>query len=71
MRRVSFAETVGRAGKLANAQRRLGVSGDDRVATFQWNNQGHVEACLAVPSMLAPCARGHEVDLSSTCAPET
>jgi len=51
MRTVSFRETAARAGRLANALRALGVSGDDRVATFQWNNQAHVEAYLAVPSM--------------------
>ncbi|GAC1325360.1 MAG: long-chain fatty acid--CoA ligase [Mycobacteriales bacterium] len=47
----TFRETAQRAGRLANALRRLGVTGDDRVATFAWNNQEHVEAYLAVPSM--------------------
>ena len=39
------------AARLANALRRLGITGDQRVATFMWNNQEHLEAYLAVPSM--------------------
>ncbi len=50
-RRASYAELGQRVGRLANALRRLGISGDDRVATFQWNNQEHLEAYCAVPSM--------------------
>jgi fatty-acyl-CoA synthase len=52
-RRASFAEVAERAGRLANALTRLGVRDGDRVATFQWNNQEHMEAYLAVPSMAA------------------
>jgi len=37
--------------KLANALRRLGVKGDDRIGTFCWNSQEHFEAYLAVPAM--------------------
>jgi fatty-acyl-CoA synthase len=37
--------------KLASALSRLGVERHDRVATFAWNNQEHLEAYLAVPSM--------------------
>ena len=29
----------------------LGITGDQRVGTFQWNNAEHLEAYLAVPSM--------------------
>src|SRR5512144_2464691 len=50
-RRASFADVGERAARLASGLRQLGVTGDERVATFQWNNQGHVEAYLAVPSM--------------------
>ena len=50
-RSQSFAELGRRAAKLANALRSLGVEGDQRVATFQWNNTEHLEAYLAVPSM--------------------
>jgi fatty-acyl-CoA synthase len=50
-RRRSYAETGERAARLANALRELGISGDDRVATFMWNNAEHLEAYLAVPAM--------------------
>lgn len=47
----TFAEVGRRAAQLANALRRRGVRSDERVATFMWNNQEHVEAYCAVPSM--------------------
>jgi fatty-acyl-CoA synthase len=50
-RRASFAEVGERVERLARALRRLGVGPDDRVATFCWNHQQHLEAYLAVPSM--------------------
>jgi fatty-acyl-CoA synthase len=50
-RRRSYAETATRAARLANALRSLGIDGDQRVATFMWNNAEHLEAYLAVPSM--------------------
>lgn len=50
-RRFSFAETGRRAARLAHALRELGVTGDQRVATLQWNNQEHFEVYLAVPAM--------------------
>ena len=50
-RRVNFGEIGARAAQLANALRSLGIDGDQRVATFQWNNSEHLEAYLAVPSM--------------------
>jgi fatty-acyl-CoA synthase len=50
-RRRTYAEAGRRAARLANALRRLGVDGDQRVATFMWNNAEHLEAYLAVPSM--------------------
>src|SRR5512140_1180431 len=50
-RRATYAEVGRRSARLANALRELGVSGDQRVATFMWNNQEHLEAYLAVPSM--------------------
>ncbi|MEP6761815.1 MAG: long-chain fatty acid--CoA ligase [Sporichthyaceae bacterium] len=51
VRRASFADVGRRAAQLANALRGLGVTGDQRVATFMWNNQEHLEAYLAVPAM--------------------
>ncbi len=50
-RTATFAEVAERAERLASALRRLGVRPDDRVGTFMWNNQSHLEAYLAVPSM--------------------
>ncbi|MFA1540372.1 long-chain fatty acid--CoA ligase [Actinomadura monticuli] len=50
-RRRTYAEVGERAARLAGALRGLGVVGDQRVATFMWNNAEHLEAYLAVPSM--------------------
>ncbi len=50
-RRSSFAELRDDCRRLANALSRLGVVGDERVATFMWNNEEHLELYLAVPSM--------------------
>lgn len=50
-RSLTFAELGARAAQLAHALRSLGIDGDQRVATFQWNNSEHMEAYLAVPSM--------------------
>jgi fatty-acyl-CoA synthase len=50
-RRATFAEVAPRAGQLAGALKRLGVEAGDRVGTFQWNNQEHLEGYLAVPTM--------------------
>jgi len=51
VRSGSFAEVGRRSAQLAHALRSCGVTGDERVATFMWNNQEHVEAYCAVPSM--------------------
>ena len=50
-RTCTYRELGEQVGRLANALRGLGVTGDDRVATFMWNNVEHVAAYLAVPSM--------------------
>ncbi|PPK70454.1 long-chain fatty acid--CoA ligase [Actinokineospora auranticolor] len=50
-RTSTYAEVGARAGRLANALRGLGVTGDQRVATFMWNNTEHLTAYLAVPAM--------------------
>jgi fatty-acyl-CoA synthase len=50
-RRRSYAEIGRRSAQLANALRQLGVTGDERVATFMWNNAEHLEAYLAIPAM--------------------
>ena len=50
-RHASYAELGRRAARLANALRRIGINGDQRVGTFMWNNQEHLEAYVAVPAM--------------------
>ncbi|MGE2815421.1 long-chain fatty acid--CoA ligase [Mycobacterium heidelbergense] len=50
-RRISYRELGQQAARLANALRGLGVAGDQRVATFMWNNAEHLATYLAVPSM--------------------
>ncbi|ASR38161.1 long-chain fatty acid--CoA ligase [Prauserella marina] len=50
-RRESYGEVGRRAAKLANALRGLGITGDQRVGTFMWNNAEHLAAYLAIPSM--------------------
>ena len=50
-RRTTFAELGDDCRRLANALRRLGIDADQRVGTFMWNNEEHLELYLAVPSM--------------------
>ncbi|PWW65672.1 long-chain fatty acid--CoA ligase [Actinokineospora spheciospongiae] len=50
-RSSTFAEVGRQAARLANALRGLGVTSDERVATFMWNNAEHQVAYLAVPAM--------------------
>jgi len=50
-RRMTFAEIGRRSAQLAHALRGLGITGDQRVATFMWNNAEHLVAYFAVPSM--------------------
>jgi fatty-acyl-CoA synthase len=50
-RDCSYAQLGQQAAQLANALRRVGVTGDQRVATFMWNNAEHLAAYMAVPSM--------------------
>ena len=49
--RARFSDVAERVNRLASALARLGVRAGDRVATFMWNSQKHLEAYLAVPSM--------------------
>jgi fatty-acyl-CoA synthase len=50
-RRSTYAEVGQDCRRLANALRRLGIDGDQRVGTFMWNNEEHLELYYAVPSM--------------------
>ena len=51
LRRATFAEIGDRVDRLCAGLRGLGVQAGDRVATFCWNRQEHLEAYLAAPSM--------------------
>jgi fatty-acyl-CoA synthase len=50
-RDCTYAQLGQQAAQLANALRRVGVTGDQRVATFMWNNAEHLAAYMAVPAM--------------------
>jgi fatty-acyl-CoA synthase len=50
-RRASYAAVAERAGRLAGALARLGIASGDRVGTFSWNTQEHLEAYFAIPGM--------------------
>ncbi|MCC6188805.1 MAG: long-chain fatty acid--CoA ligase [Anaerolineales bacterium] len=51
LERSSYAEVAARAGRLAEALARLGVLPGDRVATFAFNSNRHLELYFAVPCM--------------------
>src|SRR6202167_4313802 len=48
---ATFYQVSKRAEQLAAALTKLGVQPGDRVATFMWNNQAHMEAYIAIPCM--------------------
>jgi fatty-acyl-CoA synthase len=50
-RHSTYTEVYERAKRLANVLRSMGVEQGDRVGTLAWNNQEHMEAYLAIPSM--------------------
>jgi fatty-acyl-CoA synthase len=50
-RRAGYAEVADRADRLAGALTRIGIHAGDRVGTFCWNTQEHLEAYFAVPGM--------------------
>jgi fatty-acyl-CoA synthase len=50
-RRTTYRELGRQAAQLAHGLRGLGITGDQRVGTFMWNNAEHLMAYLAVPSM--------------------
>jgi acyl-CoA synthetase (AMP-forming)/AMP-acid ligase II len=51
VRRAQYGEVAQRVDRLCRALESLGVEQGDRVATFAWNSQEHLEAYLAAPSM--------------------
>ncbi|WP_199178265.1 fatty acid--CoA ligase [Mycobacterium hubeiense] len=50
-RSITYRELGEQAARLANGLRRLGITGDQRVGTFMWNNAEHMAAYLAAPAM--------------------
>jgi fatty-acyl-CoA synthase len=50
-RRASFAEVAARSRRLGAALKRLGINEGDRVGTFCWNTQEHLEAYFTIPCM--------------------
>src|SRR5689334_14191231 len=51
VKRLTYAEVLGRARRLAGAFRQLGIRHGDRVATFCWNHHQHLETYFAAPCM--------------------
>jgi acyl-CoA synthetase (AMP-forming)/AMP-acid ligase II len=49
--RASHGEVAARTDRLARALAKLGIGRGERVGTFAWNTQAHVECYLAVPCM--------------------
>ncbi|MBO0890128.1 MAG: long-chain fatty acid--CoA ligase [Acidothermales bacterium] len=50
-RSETYAAMGERIARLANVLRDFGITGDNRVGTFCWNDQEHLEAYLGVPAM--------------------
>lgn len=50
-RECTYRELGQQAAQLAHALRGLGVTADQRVATFMWNNTEHLATYVAVPAM--------------------
>ncbi len=50
-RQATFVEVAERVERLAAALHRLGIEPGDRVGTFAWNTQEHLEAYFAIPVM--------------------
>jgi fatty-acyl-CoA synthase len=50
-REITYRELGERVARLAHGLRGIGIGGDQRVATFMWNNQEHLEAYFAIPCM--------------------
>ncbi len=51
IQRSNYGELEKRVHRLMNVMRRLGVQPGDRVASFAWNHQRHLELYFAVPSI--------------------
>ncbi|HUH98485.1 MAG TPA: long-chain fatty acid--CoA ligase [Anaerolineales bacterium] len=51
LERITYGRMAERVARLATALEKLGVRSGDRVATFAWNNERHLELYFAVPCM--------------------
>ncbi len=49
MKRTTYAQIAGRARRLASALSELGVGAGERVGTFAWNHDRHLELYFAIP----------------------
>src|SRR3954470_2600766 len=49
--RIRYSELVERVDRLAAALKEMGIKPGDRVASFAWNSQRHLELYLAAPCM--------------------
>src|SRR6266702_6154630 len=49
--RSTYGEIAARVARLASALARQGIKPGDRVATFAWNTQRHLECYFAIPCM--------------------
>src|ERR1700736_2685302 len=50
-REANYRELGERVAQVAHGLRGLGITGDERVGTFMWNNQEHLEVYFAAPCM--------------------
>ena len=64
--RATYAEVGERVDRLCRGLQELGVREGDRVATFSWNSQHHLEAYVAAPCMGAVCTPS-----TSGCSPSS
>src|SRR4029077_12397839 len=48
---ATFTQVLDRSRRLAAALRAIGIQKGDRVATFSWNHQQHVEAYVGIPCL--------------------
>jgi fatty-acyl-CoA synthase len=51
LERMTYGQMTERVARLANVLEKLGVRRGDRVATFAWNNERHLELYFAIPCM--------------------
>ncbi len=54
-RSMTYGDVGRKAAQLAPALRGIGITGDQRVATFMWNNAEHLISYLAIPRWVRCC----------------